>query len=420
MPEKSGFFNAAYVNGSYDRVYNADSFADYFSSFISNGVFVGREQELLVTSVSPAARMAITILSGRAYIRGYWYQTTEPITLAVSPANSVNPRIDSVIVELSEAQRTIGLKVLTGTPAVNPEPPTLSNNQIQLATISIPVGKTAIINSDITDTRWDKTVCGAVGAIVNQIDTETFYDQVNELCRYYYGLAEGSYETYLTRLQDLISVMEQTVIAGDLSALQIEVANKLDAPYKNIASGFVYEDENDDVYLVPPNGLGGEVALLTEIDLISGDLPVSNFINVPVYRRTQKGIVFLEFEAETLLNNSSGPFSMAMTITVTASGQTGNSQTYPINFTWPQSVGNGIKMKNRYSFVFDFTKNAPGLQRINIQPALPIATNGSLTGLKCKVRAITLNHSTDTTSAVFTSDGKLVVTSNGQYISPRS
>lgn len=331
MPEKSGFFNAAYVNGTYDRVYNADSFAAYFSSFISNGVFVGREQELLVKSTSPAASMAISVLPGRAYIKGYWYQTDETKTLPISTANSLNPRIDSVIVELSESQRTISLKILTGTPATNPEPPTLSENQIQLAKVLIPVGKTAIINSDIIDTRWDKTVCGAVGAIVNQIDTETFYDQVNDLCQYYYGLAEGSYNAYLIRLQDLIAVMEQTVIAGDLSALQIEVANKLDAPYKNISSGFVYEDENDDVYLVPPNGLGGEVALLSEIDLISGDLPVSNFINIPVYRRTQKGLVFLEFETETLLSNSSGPLSMSMTINVTASGQTSNVQTYPIN-----------------------------------------------------------------------------------------
>lgn len=422
MPEKSGFFDAIYVNGTYDRVYNADSFADYFSSFISNGVFAGKEQELLVTSTSPAANMSVTVLPGRAYIKGYWYQTTETKVLSLAASHSTNSRIDSVVVRLDNNGRTIGLAIVKGENSTSPVPPTLSSNEIQLATINVSAGKTVILNSDITDTRWDKNVCGAVGAIVNQIDTSDFYNQVNELCNYYYGLAEGSYNTYLTRLQDLIEVMEQTIIEGDLSALQIEVANKMKAPYKNISSGFVYEDENDDVYLVPPNGLGGEVQLFVDVDFFEeeeGSTAITlQQINVPIYRKEQKCLVFLQFDSEIELDNANGPMTAMLNFNVEAFGGS-SEEDYPINIFWPQSIGEGTAFKNSHTFCFSFERATPGIQGIFIRPSINI-TNGTLTSLKCKVKAITLNHSSDTTSAMFTTDGQLVVTSNGQYISPRT
>lgn len=419
MAEKSGFFDAIYRNGSYDRVYNSDSFAGYFSSFISNGVFVGKEQELLVTSTSPAANMSVTVQPGRAFIKGYWYQLQDAKVLSVSYAHSTLPRIDIVVVNLDIVDRTIGLKIIKGQAAENPVPPTPSVNQIQLATINVTAGKAAILNSDITDTRWDKTVCGAVGAVVNQIDTSDFYNQVNELCQYYYGLAESSYNSYLTRLQDLIEVMEKTVIKGDLSALQIEVSKKLKAPYKNISSGFVYEDENDDVYLVPPNGLGGEVALLEEVDFFAeGDVLNSQQIQIPIYRRLQKCIVFLQFDSEIELDNANGPLTAMLNFNVEAFGGS-SEEDYPVNITWPQNVGNGTTFKNSHTFCFSFEGSTPGLRSVFIVPTLTSIHNGALTSLKCKAKAITINHSSDTTSAMFTSDGQLVVTSNGQYISPR-
>lgn len=414
MPELSGFFDSRYVNGIYDRVYNANSFASYFSSFISNGVFVGREQELLVKSTSPAASMAISVLPGRAYIKGYWYQSSEEKTLQISAANQNNPRIDSIVVELNTGSRTIGLKVLTGTPAINPEPPTLSENQIQLAKILIPVGKVAIINSDIIDTRWDKTVCGAVGAIVNQIDTDAFYDQVNDLCRYYYGLAEGSYNAYLSQLQDLINVMEQTIISGDLSAMQVELNKKLNAPYKNIAEGLVYQDVNNDTYLVSAQGLGGEVTIAESIDVPTDGTPVE--ISIPNYRRNQKIVLLIDFEIGVTLNNSSGAMAARHAFDVSMETQHKN---FRVNSTWPQSLNNGTEIKSNHTCCCSFTIISPTEHELKITCGQNIV-NGSTTTCKCKVTAILINHDTSaSTSALFTSDNKLVVTSDDRFISPK-
>ena len=78
MAEQSGFFDAYASTDSegnvvYDRVYLAKSFAKYFASFIGNGVFGGKSNELMVQQKT-TADMSVKILSGQAWINGYWYE----------------------------------------------------------------------------------------------------------------------------------------------------------------------------------------------------------------------------------------------------------------------------------------------------------------------------------------------------------
>ena len=54
MAEKSGFFNS--VNG--DRRYKADFFAEYFASFIGNGIFPNPSTGIQVIS---NANMSVTL-----------------------------------------------------------------------------------------------------------------------------------------------------------------------------------------------------------------------------------------------------------------------------------------------------------------------------------------------------------------------
>lgn len=421
MAEKSGFFDARYVNGVYDRVYNADSFADYFSSFISNGVFAGKEQELLVTQTSPAATMAVTVQPGRAYIKGYWYKLDAPKNLYLLNATS-NPRIDSIVAELDLFYRRIEIKVLRGTELNVPVPPTISDEQIQLAQVLVSPGSSAIINSKITDTRWDKDVCGAVGAIVNQIDTEAFHNQVNELCQYYYGLAENSYNTYVEQLQDLIRVMEETIIDGDLSAVMVELSNKLDAPYKNIPNGLIYQDVNDDVYLVSPNGFGGEVSFPLTVDLFVDNTLViqPQWISLPVYRRWQKVLVIAEFELDVLLQNENSFATIDLPVEVYAASGVSASFRRFMQFVWPQGQGVGDTVKISQTFCFSFTKVTPGTQQIGVfSGGLRFISGCSISDLRCTPKFILLNHDDDIANALFTSDNKMVVSSDSKYISPK-
>jgi hypothetical protein len=64
--ESSGFFNAEKLpNGTFDRVYLADNFAQYFASFISNGVFGGKMSALQVILSSD---FGVAVQSGQGFI----------------------------------------------------------------------------------------------------------------------------------------------------------------------------------------------------------------------------------------------------------------------------------------------------------------------------------------------------------------
>ena len=70
MAETSGFFNAEVLeDGSYDRVYTAESFAQYFSQFIGNGVYANPATQLQVTQLSTPA-MGARVTAGNAFING--------------------------------------------------------------------------------------------------------------------------------------------------------------------------------------------------------------------------------------------------------------------------------------------------------------------------------------------------------------
>ena len=111
--EKSGFFNSS--DG--DRVYDATDFAAYFGSLVSNGVFYATPTNLLV---SPGIGLAVTIAPGSAWINGYRYENTDVLNKPLATADGSNPRIDRVVVRLSQITRSIQLAIVTGTPTASP------------------------------------------------------------------------------------------------------------------------------------------------------------------------------------------------------------------------------------------------------------------------------------------------------------
>lgn len=195
--QTSGFFDANQTGNTYDRIYYVDDFARYFASFVGNGVFAKQEGKLQVkASTHPA--MTVEIQTGAAWINGYWYRVDgDPIVLPVQVADGINPRIDSVVVRWSKADRKCSVEVKKGTPSVNPSPQSLTRGpdvyELQLATIKVAGGATVIRQADITDTRPDNAVCGWVVGIVDQIDTTGLFDQFTD-----------AFETWFEAVKDSI------------------------------------------------------------------------------------------------------------------------------------------------------------------------------------------------------------------------
>ena len=105
--EKSSFFNAHLENGVYDRTYQAEDFAKYFSTFIGNGVFPNPSTNCQVTAND---NMTIKLQPGLAWINGYLYQNTDELQLTVDPADGVLNRQDRVVLRLDFVNREITQK----------------------------------------------------------------------------------------------------------------------------------------------------------------------------------------------------------------------------------------------------------------------------------------------------------------------
>jgi hypothetical protein len=182
MAEKSGFFDAHFVNGEYDRIYLAEHFARYFASFIGNGIFGGKSNELMVREKEPNS-MSVRVLSGQAWIDGYWYENDGEHSLTIDVADGVLHRIDSIVVRWIHAERTIRLAVRKGTAATNPIAPSVQRNddfyELKLADISIRAGATKITQANITDKRYNTDVCGLVVGVVQQLDPDEFGIQLD-------------------------------------------------------------------------------------------------------------------------------------------------------------------------------------------------------------------------------------------------
>jgi hypothetical protein len=164
--EKSGFFNSA--DG--DRVYDATDFAAYFGNLVSNGVFYASATNLQAT---PGNGLAVSVAAGSAWINGYRYENTDDLNLPLTTANGSNPRIDRIVVRLSQVSRSIQLAVVDGTPATTPSAPALTRTsdvyELGIADVLIPAAATSIATNNITDTRLNTSLCGLVNSLVTAV-----------------------------------------------------------------------------------------------------------------------------------------------------------------------------------------------------------------------------------------------------------
>jgi hypothetical protein len=164
--EKSGFFNSS----SGDRVYDAADIAAYFGSLVSNGVFYAISTNL---QVSPGSGLAVSVAAGCAWINGYRYENTDALNMPLTTANGSNPRIDRIVVRLSQITRSIQLAVVAGTPATTPVAPALTRTsdvyELGIADVLVPAAATSIVSNNITDTRLNTNLCGLVNSLVSAV-----------------------------------------------------------------------------------------------------------------------------------------------------------------------------------------------------------------------------------------------------------
>ena len=193
--ERSAFFNS--VNN--DRVYNAQSFAEYFASFIANGVFPNPSNNLQVFAYDG---FQLKVSPGKAWINGYFYVNDDDLYITLDLPDAVLSRIDAVVLRYSLADRNIKVAVKKGAFSSSPTPPTLQRDasiyELCLAQVYVAAGATSITQADITDTRLSTELCGIVHAVVDQVDTQTIYEQYQAAFGGFMSDADEDFNTFLS------------------------------------------------------------------------------------------------------------------------------------------------------------------------------------------------------------------------------
>lgn len=199
--EKSSFFNS--ISG--DRRYKAEEWAEYFASFISNGVFPNPSTGLQVLASNS---MIITVNTGKAWINGYFYFNTSNLTITLDNADGVLNRIDRVVVRWDLQERVISVQVKKGTYSATPSATAIQRDadayELVLADVYVGAGAVSVSQANITDQRLNSDLCGLVVGTVGELDTTAFSAQLQGWFELYQEMSAEQYnnlKSYMNSLQ---------------------------------------------------------------------------------------------------------------------------------------------------------------------------------------------------------------------------
>lgn len=185
MAETSGFFDAVELtDGTYDRSYIAEQFANYFKLFIGNGVFVSPTNQCKVIAGSG---LNVIVKAGWAFINGYWYHNDTDLTLPIVANTTASSRTDMVILRFDSSSRTIVAQVALGTTTVN----RTTYYDLKLAEVAVGTGVSEIVTANITDKRSDEAVCGFVTGLLDVISTSDLFNQYQSMFDAWFNTVKG-------------------------------------------------------------------------------------------------------------------------------------------------------------------------------------------------------------------------------------
>ena len=228
-----GFFNS--VDG--DRRYTADQMSNYFKGLISDGVYEGLGNAMVVTA---GDGMTVNVGSGRAIIDCKWINLDGSEILDISPASPTQARYTAVVVRMDLTNRTMELDTVDGEPAVSPEYPDITNTasikELCLAMVYVPANAVSILQTNIVDKRGSD-LCLWVTGLIQQLDTSTLFLQ-------WQAAFEEFFEALTGRLQVNTYIQEyHKVVTMDGSATTVTLD----------MTGYTYEE--GDIVRIHINGL---------------------------------------------------------------------------------------------------------------------------------------------------------------------
>lgn len=225
-----------------DRAQNSEIFALFFAKLVSNGV-LGAPANCLMVQADEG--MTLKINPGFAIINGHFGYNEKPAQITLDNAPSQYRRITAVIIRLNHVERKMELIFRNGDTAVNPSPPELIQPksgdyyELCIALVKVESNQSVIMQSNITDTRYDLTYCGVVTNLIGTLDMSVFFTQLNAFYDEYVKKfndnfadfilkMDSAYQSFYTKLNDLYvtSVDKYDTDYADFTAKMLTAYNQ--------------------------------------------------------------------------------------------------------------------------------------------------------------------------------------------------
>lgn len=246
-------------------------------------------------SVHAASGMNITVNAGVAFVQGstalnsgmYTAVLDTTATLTVATSDPTNPRIDNVIVQITDvgtSSSTTVVTLQTGTPAPSPVAPALPANSLLLATVAVAANTSTIVAGNITEGR---VFTAALGGIVFMDTTsglagppgEYAHDSSTGRLRVSDGFGNArqpkiavfapvtnTVTSASAPLAGFTDILHVNVTVDGVTELQVYCSYSSLTPPAGVASG---DNVQFAIYLDGAGGLGPSASLQTRVDSTS-------------------------------------------------------------------------------------------------------------------------------------------------------
>ena len=206
----------------FDRAESSDLMAFLLANLVSDGILALPATCFRVRAAGDGLKLMLD--PGFGMIKGHFCYDDETEELTIDAAPQKYNRIDRVVMRCNYLERMVEILIKTGTEAVKPVPPELIRPtagdyfELCLANIQLTAEQKIITQSNITDTRPDSSVCGYITQLIDHLDTEVFFSQLNS---FYHEFVEKSNTSYDEFTENMKNYLENLTASGDSQLSEI-------------------------------------------------------------------------------------------------------------------------------------------------------------------------------------------------------
>lgn len=238
MSITSGFFNSV----NHDRLYDAEQISSIFDGIIEDGVYESIGEAFMVKGYSESNDTVI-VGTGRAWFDHVWVLNDSEYSIKLDPPNALLSRIDTIVIDIdrSDNVRASTIKVVTGTYAEEPIPPTLLKEELHkqypIANVEVSFGTSAVIPDRKITYRVGTDDCPLVTGPLQAFNIENYFSQMEDEFYYWFdGIKDILDENVAANLQSQIDELRknQTVTEnGEIGDYVIPFTKEVMASIQN-------------------------------------------------------------------------------------------------------------------------------------------------------------------------------------------